>query len=145
MKLPNGQAKQIHNVMYVPSIKKNLISSFTIVDNDLKVEFVKSWCVVKDIRYRYRVVSICTRVGGLYKLDVTMNNHLALASSTMSTKELWNQRYGNLNHNDLMLMKRRKMVERFPIMKNNYIECEACALGQQHREEFPIHKKKRKT
>ena len=38
--LPNGQEKQIHNVMYVPDIKKNLIYVSTIVDQDLKVEFV---------------------------------------------------------------------------------------------------------
>jgi hypothetical protein len=85
VKLPDGQVKQIHNVMYVLAIKKNLISISTIVDNDLKVEFVKSMCVVKDIQDHYMVVSTSTRVGGLYKLDVTMNNHLALASTTMAT------------------------------------------------------------
>ena len=36
------------------------------------------------------------------------------------------------------------MVSGLPLMKNNHIECEACALGKQHREEFPIHKEKRK-
>ena len=47
--LPNGKERQIHDVMYVPSIKKNLISIFSIVYQDLKVEFFKSQCVVKDI------------------------------------------------------------------------------------------------
>jgi transposase InsO family protein len=37
------------------------------------------------------------------------------------------------------------MVEGLPVMKNDHIECEACALGKQHREEFPIHKEKRQT
>lgn len=32
-----------------------------------------------------------------------------------------------------------------PLMKNDHIECEACALGKQHREEFPTHKEKRST
>jgi hypothetical protein len=49
MTLPTGEVKQIHNLMYVPSIKKNLIYVSTIVDQDVKVEFVKSQCVVKDI------------------------------------------------------------------------------------------------
>lgn len=35
--------------MYVPRIKKNLIFDSTIAENYLKVEFVNSWCVVKDI------------------------------------------------------------------------------------------------
>ena len=47
--LPNGCVKQIHNVMYVLGIKKNLISVSTIIDQDLKVEFLKSHCVVKDM------------------------------------------------------------------------------------------------
>ena len=41
VKLSNGQLRQIHNVMYVPSIKKNLISVSTISENDLEVEFGK--------------------------------------------------------------------------------------------------------
>ena len=126
--------------MYVPGIKNHLIYVSTIVDIDLKVEFVKSRCVVKDIQDRYRVASIGTQVGGLYKLDVTMNSHLALESTTMSKEELWHQRYGHLNHNDLMLVQRKTLVEGLPVMKNDHIECEACVVGKQHREEFPIHK-----
>jgi transposase InsO family protein len=35
------------------------------------------------------------------------------------------------------------MVEGIPVLKNEHIECEACALGRQHREEFPVHKEKK--
>lgn len=35
--LPNGNIKQIYNVMYLPGIKKNLISVSMITDQDLKV------------------------------------------------------------------------------------------------------------
>jgi hypothetical protein len=101
--LPNGELRQIHNVMYVPGIKKNLISVSNIIDNNLKVEFGKLRCVVKDVQNHYMVVSTRTRVGGLYKLDVTMKRHVALTSTTMST-ELWHHRYGHLNYNDLMLL-----------------------------------------
>jgi len=37
------------------------------------------------------------------------------------------------------------MVEGLPIIINDHIECKACALGKQHREEFPIHVEKRQT
>ena len=85
MKLPNGQLRHIHNVMYVPGIKKNFIYVSTIIDNNITVDFGKLRCAVKDIQNHYRVVSTGTRVGGLYKLDVTMNRHVALTSITMST------------------------------------------------------------
>ena len=83
--LPNGQLTQIHDVMYVPGIKNNFIYVSTITDNNLKVEFGKLGCIVKDIQDRYRVVSTSTRVGGLYKLDVTMKRHVALTSTATST------------------------------------------------------------
>jgi hypothetical protein len=49
MTLPNGCIKQIQNVMYVLGIKNNFISISTITDQYLKVEFLKSHCVVKDM------------------------------------------------------------------------------------------------
>ena len=37
------------------------------------------------------------------------------------------------------------MVEGLPIIKNEHLECSACALGKQHRNEFPVHQEKRQT
>ena len=36
------------------------------------------------------------------------------------------------------------MVEGLPMFKSEHVECEGCALGKQHREEFPMHIDKRK-
>ena len=55
--LPDGQFKQIHNVMYVSGIKKSLIFVFAITDNDMKVEFGKYKCHVKDVQDHYRVIA----------------------------------------------------------------------------------------
>ena len=69
--LPNGIVHHICNVVYVPGIKKNLIFVSTITDKNLKVEFFKNYCIVKDLLDRYRTVAMGIRAGGLYKLDVT--------------------------------------------------------------------------
>jgi hypothetical protein len=42
--------------MYVPRIKKNLISLSTITYQCFKVEFVKSSCQVKDMQNHYKVI-----------------------------------------------------------------------------------------
>ena len=105
--LPNGQMRQIHNVMYVPDLKKNLIFVSTITDNHLKVEFGKLGCIVKDVQDHYKVVSTGTRVGGLYRLDVIVKRHVALTSKETSTTKLWNHRYGHLNYNDLSLLQKK--------------------------------------
>lgn len=81
----DGQLKEIHNVLYVLEIKKNLIYVSSVTGQDLKVEFVKSGCVVKDIHDHYRVIARGTKVGGLYKLNVTKITYHALAPATMST------------------------------------------------------------
>ena len=97
---------------------------------------------MKDIQVKYKVIATGTRVGGFYKLDVTRKSHQVLASTTISTVDLWHQRYGHLNHKDLMLLKKNTMVEGLHVLKY-HVECEACVLGKQHREEFPIHKEKK--
>lgn len=93
---------------------------------------------MKDIQDHYKVIATGTRVGDLYKLDVTRKNHQVLASTTISTLELWHQIYGHLNHNDLMLRQRNTMVEGLHVLKND----EASILGKQHGEEFPVQKEK---
>ena len=90
--LPDGQFKQIPNVMCVPGIKNNLISVYAITDNDMKVEFDKYKCHVKDVQDHYRVIATRSRFGGLYKMDAIKGNHQALAASTISDFKLWHQR-----------------------------------------------------
>ena len=98
----------------------------------MKVEIDKYKCHVKDFQDHYRVIVTGSRLGGLYKLDAIKGNHQALAASTISDVKLWHQRYGHLNHNDLMLLQKNSMVEGLPVIKNDHIECVACALGKQH-------------
>ena len=85
MTLSNDTVFHICNVVYVPRIKKNLISVSTITDQNLKVEFFKNYCIVKDLLDHFRTVAMGVRAGGLYKLDVTSKAHHTLTSATMST------------------------------------------------------------
>jgi hypothetical protein len=68
--LSNGTIHHIHNVVYVPGIKKILISVSTITDQKLKVELFKNYCIVKDLLDQFKAVATRFRAGGLYKLDL---------------------------------------------------------------------------
>lgn len=68
--LPNGIVRQIHNVMYVPSVIKKLIFVSIITDQDLKVEFFKSNCYIKYLLDGMKTIATGIRTGGLHKLDV---------------------------------------------------------------------------
>jgi hypothetical protein len=135
--LSNDIARHICNVVYVLGIKKKLISVFTIIDQNLKVEFFKNYCMVKDLLDQYKIVATRVREGGLYKLDVTNKEHHALTSATMPTESLWHQRYGHINHHDLFLLQKQNMVEGLPMLKNENVAYEGCSFGKMHRDEFP--------
>ena len=77
------------------------------------------------------------RIGGLYKLDVKSTPQQALMSSNKSAENLWHQRLGHINFSDLLLLQNKGMVDGLPVLKKLHIDCEACAFGKQHRDEFP--------
>jgi len=62
----------------------------------------------------------------------------------VSIEELWHLRYDHLNFEDLVLLRKKEIVEGLPVFKNEYSEYDGCALGRQHRNEFPISTYKRK-
>ena len=68
--LPNGNVRQIYNVMYVPGITKNMIFVSMITNQDLKVEFFKSNCYIK--LDGMKTIATGIQTGGLYKLDVRL-------------------------------------------------------------------------
>jgi hypothetical protein len=100
--------------------------------------------VVKDIYYHNKMIARGSRVGGLYKLDVTRGDHQALACTIISMEELWHKSYGHLNHNDLMMLQKKERVEVLPMFMSEHLECEGCELGKKYREVFPMHINKRK-
>ena len=142
--LPDGNVRHIHNVMYVRGIKKNPIFVSTITDQNLKVDFYKSYCVVKDLLDCMKPITSSICVGGLYKLNVKSAPHQALASSDMTTMDLWNQRFGHINYNDLLLLQKTGMVEGLLVLKYTHIDCDARALGKFHRVEFLVNPDKKK-
>ena len=106
--------------MYVPNIKNNLIYVSTITKNDLKVEFGKYQCHIKDIRNYFKIVATGSRCGGLYNMDVSKDGHQALASAVITIEELWYQRYGHINYHDLVLLQNKSMVEGLHVIKNEH-------------------------
>ena len=82
--LPNGHVRQVQNVMPVLGINKNIILVFTIAYKNIKVEFFKSHCIMKDIHNNYNIIVI-VGVEGFYKLFVNTKYHQAVEYTTMKT------------------------------------------------------------
>ena len=114
-----------------------------ITDQDLKVEFFKSNCYIKDLLDGIKTIAIGIRIGGLYKLDVRPAPFRALTTMGLTTEELWHQRFGHINYNDLLLLQKKEMVRDLPMLKQVHNDCDACTLGKMHREEFPVRVEKK--
>jgi len=67
VKLPSGDIKHLKNVLYVPGIKKNLISVSMTIDQDMQVQLFKNGCVIKD--NQMETIATGVHVGNLYRLD----------------------------------------------------------------------------
>ena len=129
--------------MYVLCITKNLISISMITDQDLKVEFLKSNCYIKDLLDGMKTIATRIRTGGLYKLDVRPALVRALTEASLNTKDLWHQRFNHINYNDFLLLQRKEMVRDLPMLKQVHNDCDACTLGKMHREEFLVRVEKK--
>eukprot|EP00253_Pinus_taeda_P010887 PITA_10887 len=143
VKIPNGKISYLSNVLYLPGIKKKLISVSMMADQDMHVEFFKTQCVIKDCRNE--IVATRMRVGSLYRLDAKSIPKQAMVARESTTEQLWHQRFRHLNLQDLMLLQKKGMVEGIPIFRNIQLNCDGCALGKMHREQLPVHDRRRQT
>ena len=102
VKLPSDDIINLKNVLYVPEIRKNMISVSMITDQDLLVEFFKTHCVIKDSKME--TVASGMHVGSLYRLDVKSMPQQAMVATGLTAEKLWHQRFGHLNLQDLILL-----------------------------------------
>ena len=63
----NGVVKQLSNVLYVPDIRRNLLSIFAITDRDLKVHFNKNGAKILDLQGK--VVKKGSQRNNVYELS----------------------------------------------------------------------------
>jgi len=108
-----------------------------ITDQDMQVQFFKNGCVIQDSQLE--TVATGIHMGNLYRLDARSMPRQAMVVATSTVENLWHQRFGHLNLQDLILLKKKGMVDGLPALHNIKLECDGCALGKMHRDEFPLH------
>ena len=102
----NGVVKQLFDVLYVPDIKRKLLSISAIMDRDLKVHFDKNGAQILDLQGK--VISKATRCN-IYEL-------LAFSAwANVSNNKLWHERFGHLNLSSLKEMHKSGMIADLPL------------------------------
>jgi len=71
------------------------------------------------------------------QVDLTSMPHQALTSTTMIVENLWHQRFEHINIHDLLLLQKKGLVNGLHVLKNSHVDCEGCAVGKMHMDEFP--------
>lgn len=128
IQLKSGITLQLSDVLYVPSIKQNLVSISALEDKGYRITFMEgkvlAWPKNSNLKQAY---TIGIRHECLYKLDTTSLQALSVASTDPC--ELWHRRLGHLNFQTLSSM--FNLVVGLPNLplKHEGV-CKGCALGK---------------
>jgi hypothetical protein len=124
-KLDSGKAMRMKDVLYVPGLKKNLLSISSLDEKGFRVSFVDGEVLMwpKEKMFDDAVV-IGVQEGGLYKLKGCSDS--TLIHDTVNSSELWHRIFSHLHYRSLPIV--RKMVTGLPEIQVNLDGmCKGCA------------------
>ncbi|MCO5560594.1 hypothetical protein L7F22_014209 [Adiantum nelumboides] len=137
----DGSDLCLPDVLYVPRIKKNLLSVSSLAKNGFRVIFEDDRCIVRDRENGYSLITTGTLENGLFVLDGYEKQIQACIAETktqaMQDAELWHARFGHVGYGSLMTLQRHNMVHDLSLleMPPRHV-CEGCVLGKMHRFAF---------
>jgi hypothetical protein len=129
-------------VLYVPGMRKNLLSVGSLADQGLSFLFGKHSVIV--LNTKRKVIGQGTRdlTNGLYTLPTLPHpsapTKLNSSITTLSNTHLWHQRLGHVNNARLRFMLDKKVVSGLAAsLLDSMAPCHACIQGKQPRERAP--------
>ena len=140
------------NVMYVPSLKRNLVSVGSLADKEHVIVFTNRKCLVLDNARNKQVVAqgVRHRGNGLYQLGVSSRKPSFMEANSVETTtdeanssvpveeiKLWHKRYGHLHYKGLSHLAKKGRVKGLPNLESIKEICPECLAGRQHRAPFP--------
>jgi hypothetical protein len=125
------------DVLYVPGLKKNLISVSTIQDRGFEVSFRGDEVLIYPKGSNITSTRVIgTRDGKLYRLSFQPLHALASSNNNSQLCELWHRRMAHLHHGALRVL--REIVTGLPQFDTEHQEvCRGCALGKYTKTVFP--------
>ena len=131
----SSQKIALKNVLYLPELKRNLLSVQAMSKLGATVVFKEDECrISKDSR----LIGIGTMHGKLYMLKVISEEYVNVMKNNPNM-ELWHCRFGHLGMNNISKLLDENMVEGMSNVKDGGMSdvCEACVQGKQHCTPYP--------
>ena len=142
LQLESNDLLQLDDVLYVPSMKRNLVSISALEDKRYRVTFADGNVLAlhkNSSMNTAKVISI--REESLYRL--TTPPAQALVHDSTNINELWHRRLAHLNSQALPALK--NMVTGLPMLHVDHDGvCRVCALGNNTKGSFPKSENKSK-
>lgn len=132
----------IQNVLYVPNLRRNLLSVKRLEMANIKVTFYNGQVkLYKD----NDVIGIGIR-NALYEIEFKLRVKESLYIESENEKfKLWHKRFGHICHSNLERLIHENMVEGIGTIKANKVEfCESCTNGKMSRRSFGTRNKARR-
>ena len=121
------------NVLFVPRLKKRLISISQITKSGATVIFKGDLCtlIIDEVKY-----GLGHKHGKLWKLNNAAT--CCFGCTDLNSLSIWHLRFGHLNKKDVKLLASEKLVDGIAVDPKAADEvCEGCILGKQTRYPFP--------
>ena len=132
LRMTSGKVVSLYNVLHVPEIRKNLVSTSLLVKHGFKVVFVSDKVVIsKNDMY----VGKGYLQDGLFKLNVMslIDNKINSSVYLLELNNLWHARLGHVNYKSL---KRMINMEILPKFECNKSKCQVCIESKYAKHSF---------
>lgn len=133
----------ISYVYFVPGLKNNLLSVGQLQQKGLRIIIEDDMCDVWHKQQRRLIMQSTMSTNRMFVILAKVRaprgemeaNHLH--SSIEVAEEIWQKRFGHLNHNSLATLAEKEMVTGLPKISIDGVVCEICMKGKQSRENIP--------
>ena len=128
----------LKNVLYVPGLKRRLLSISAFTESGAVIIFQGSLCTIIINEKKYELGH---KHGKLWKLNnvATCCSVVTTPTEDKSTLSLWHQRFGHVNKKDVEKLHTENLVDGMNLVKVKITDddCEGCAVGKSSRLPFP--------
>ncbi|PNY05002.1 putative copia-type polyprotein [Trifolium pratense] len=131
----DGKDALISDVLYVPTMKSNLISIGQLLEKNYVVKMEDKVLRVFDSKRRLILKAPMTKQR-TFKIGLNVIDGNCLLATASNEDWIWHQRYGHLNFKDLSILQRKNMVNGLPQIKVSDQVCDKCCISKQSRNSY---------
>jgi hypothetical protein len=129
-----GSIIVLHDVLYVPSIRRNLISVPILDNKGYKIKFKSMKVYIR----KWNISVKGTKIDNMYFIKVDNKNFIShYLCVSESSSYLWHLRLGHINKNKLIRMSKSGLLPHFN--SEDFNTCKSCIKGKMTNKSFSKH------